>query len=237
MEFLQNGWVVGIGGGIISGFVVYAVTALVFSKQSKREFDRRIAIANQEVVLAVRQGVPEHRVPEENVLHAMIAATARKHGLQCTDMYGSSEVAQDLIKDVMDSSFISAETKESYATRLSALIRDPADVREETLYRARSDGPLPTTVMSVGFAIITAASTLMVVLIEQRSGEQAPTDLLRVGFWVPVAAALLATSAAMATAYVLTLQSRRRAMKSQIDFIAAFEKGLADSPTKPVRSS
>lgn len=192
MEFFQNTWVTGIGGGIVSGLIVYFLTTWIVSKQSKREMIRRISQANQEVVLAVRHGVPENRVPSENVLKAMIEATARKHTITSGDMYGPSEVAQDLIKDVMDSSFIPAETKEAYTNRLSKLISLPADAESKAAVRTPFSTPGQAVVLSGGLAAMAALTSLALVLIEDRAVISTPTDAISVGVWAPLATALAA---------------------------------------------
>lgn len=219
VELLQNEWVVGIGGGIISGFVVYALTALIFSKQSKRDLHRRTANANQEVVLAVRQGVPEGKVPEGAVLTALIEATARKHGLQSSDMYGASEVAQDLIKDVMDSSFISAETKEAYASQLSELIKPQMSGVETGAKKASSSmSTAQMAFVSVAFATMAASTTLFAVLSESRSGSQSPLEALTAGVWVPIAALLVSTLTAAVLAYAMRMsrKSEQAALRSRM---------------------
>jgi len=94
LSWLDNAWVV----GIVSGIIVFLITNWLFSGQSKRELGRRIALANREVVLAVRQGIPEDTVPTPEVLDALTKATARKHALRSEELYGAAEVAQDLIK-------------------------------------------------------------------------------------------------------------------------------------------
>lgn len=129
-SWLENAWVVGILGGVVSGIIVFLITNWLFSGQGKREIARRIGTANQEVVLAVRQGIPENTIPTAAVLYALIKATARKHGVRDEELYGPPEVAQDLIKEVMDSSFISAQTKEDYCKRLADLDAPPKPLSE-----------------------------------------------------------------------------------------------------------
>jgi hypothetical protein len=228
MNWFQDPWVVGIGGGIVSGLVVFFLTKWLFSNQGKRELGRKIALANQEIVLAVRQGIPENTVPAPEVLEALIKATARKHSLRPEELYGPSEVAQDLIKEVMDSSFISAETKEAYCKRLAQLDKTPEEpeteaVRKEAL-RWSSFRSSQTAFLSLALGISAAAmSGTMVVFLTRNNGEvidiESPAVLTSV--ILPVAVTLLAATAAMAIATLERLRRRRRDLDNLMVMTAA----------------
>lgn len=136
---LQNQWVVGIGAGIVSSLAVFFLTKIFFDGQNKRDLDRKVGLANSEIVLAVRHGIPENTTPTFPVLKALISATARKHGLSVSDVYGHQEVSEDLIKEVMDSSFISADTKTAYCARLVELISNKDMLAEKYILEKSSD--------------------------------------------------------------------------------------------------
>lgn len=125
-SLLNNSWVTGIGGGIVSGIVVFFATRWLVSDQSKREYNQKVSSANREVVFAVRQGVPEENLPSAQVLSALLKSTARQYQVAEADLYSPEEVSQDLIKEIMDSNFISAKTKELYCERLVTL-RNPEE--------------------------------------------------------------------------------------------------------------
>lgn len=229
MGFLQNAWVIGIGGGIVSGLIVYFLTTWIVSKQSKRELLRRVSMANQEVVLAVRHGVPENRVPTEHVLRAMIEATARKHTVTTGDLYGPSEVAQDLIKDVMDSSFIPAETKEAYTNRLSKLISPPASDTPKAALRPTISSSGQAAVLSAGLASMAAITSLALVLIEDRAALSTPTDTLSVGIWAPLITALAAVLVTGLAGFYVNIRNRASVREAR-DLARRYEKELDASP-------
>lgn len=122
MEILSNPWFVGIVGGILSGLLTTVISRSVFSRRDKREYVQRIATANRDVVYAIRSGIPEGEVPSFEIVEAMIASAARKYGVETSDMLGPKEVAEDLVKEVMDSSFISAKSKAGFCTQLAPLM-------------------------------------------------------------------------------------------------------------------
>lgn len=217
VNWFQDPWVVGIGGGIVSGLVVFFLTKWLFSNQGKRELGRKIAVANQEIVLAVRQGIPENTVPAPEVLEALIKATARKHALRAKELYGPAEVAQDLIKEVMDSSFISADTKEAYCKRLAELDKtldepETEKVKNEALrwstYRSSQ-----TVFLSMALGITAAAMSATMVLFVTRNNVEAlniETPALLGSVVLPVLVTLLGATATMAIATVERLRRQRK---------------------------
>jgi hypothetical protein len=123
VEILSNPWFIGIGGGILSGLIVTVISRALLSRRDDREYAQKVLGANREVVYAVRPGISEGLVPTVDVLDSLVEATSRKYGVDRKDLYRPFEIAQELMKEVMDSSFISAKTKEDYCTRLGALAK------------------------------------------------------------------------------------------------------------------
>jgi hypothetical protein len=211
MDWLQNAWVTGIGGGIVSGLIVYFITAWLFSNQSKRDAARKVSSANQEITLAVRQGIPENRIPSRPVLDALIKATARKHSLQAAELYGPGEVAQDLIKEVMDSSFISAEAKEGYCERLAELDRSETNLDRATAGEKRASIRSPqTAVISLALAMSAAIMSATLVLVMREGGMDAfdKSRSVTISILLPVVA--MGMSALIALTLVTVERIRRR---------------------------
>jgi|SRR5208337_152542 len=117
-EFLTDPWIIGIGGGIISGFVVFFVTSYIFSKRDNQAYIRNLHEAKMEVLYAIRPSISEENFPNREVLDSLITATMSKYGIEKKDYYTFEELAGDLIKEVMDSSFISAKVKKIYCEEL-----------------------------------------------------------------------------------------------------------------------
>ena len=43
MDIFSNPWIVGIGGGVLSGFIVAYISRLIFSKRDNREYAQKIS--------------------------------------------------------------------------------------------------------------------------------------------------------------------------------------------------
>lgn len=121
-ELLNNSWVVGIGGGILSGLIVTWLTRILFSKKDQRETAMKINSANQELIYAIRPEISEDEVPSVEVVDALRNATARKYKLDPSRLYSTNQIAEELIKEIMDSAFISSSTKKSYCESLRVSI-------------------------------------------------------------------------------------------------------------------
>lgn len=124
MDILNNAWVVGIGGGLLSGLLVTLITRYIFSKKDDKEYVQKLATVNKEVVYALRPGISEGHIPDEEVLSSLINATARKYKVARDDVFRPKQIAEELIKEILDSSFISSETKKNYCETLAHLIKE-----------------------------------------------------------------------------------------------------------------
>lgn len=171
MDIFSNPWIVGIGGGVLSGFIVAYISRLIFSKRDNREYAQKISQANHEVLYAVRPGISEGVIPTNGILRSLTEATARKYSVDVSDMHDLNDVSSELIKEVMDSSFISASAKQEFCEKLTAIkeegaVPEKAEIEKEYNISARYRRQLVMVTSSIvavltGFAgaIITKGKT------------------------------------------------------------------------------
>jgi hypothetical protein len=124
-ELFNNPWVI----GIVGGFIVTAISQYLFSRRDNKEYRQKVVTANQEILYAIRPGVSEEKIASLEVLKAILIATASKYGVEENDLYQPTEISNHLIKEVMDSSFISVELKQKYCNALATL--KAADIKKE----------------------------------------------------------------------------------------------------------
>jgi hypothetical protein len=152
MPWLSSGWFVGIITSLIAGGLISLVSWLALSKRQREEFLQRVFIANREVIYAIRPGIAEGHVPTADVLDAMANATARKYELERKDLYSPPELTDELIKEVMDSSFLSSGQKKEYCAQLTPLRQQPVvkvQVRDSDPYAEKM-----VTIMSMVLGIV-----------------------------------------------------------------------------------
>ncbi|TRY30328.1 hypothetical protein [Aliiglaciecola sp. M165] len=224
MDILNNAWVVGIGGGILSGLLVTLITRYIFSKKDNKEYIQKLATVNREVVYALRPGISEGHIPDEEVLSSLINATARKYKVTRDDVFRPKQIAEELIKEIMDSSFISSETKKNYCETLAHLISKKEEVEDvlsnssaENLERKISESDYRSRLvarMSSILGLTAAMGTMTVVLLRDLGaindgGFSKLFDIAAPGFTV-----VFATMVAM-MAMVLTMKLKTLRNESQ----------------------
>ena len=226
MELLNNAWVIGIGGGILSGLIVTGITRYFFSKKDNREYSQKVATANQEIIYALRPGISEGHIPASEILDALANSTSRKYRVARVDVYQPKQIAEEMIKEIMDSSFISSDTKKNYCETLAHLISEaPAEKKAlasqieakgvELDYRRRF---VDLTSATLG---MTAAITTGVLVVTQEVGPV--KDLLfpfnRVNdIFVPTLSAVAVAITGVAFGgYYSSIHKRRQRQKSGVE--------------------
>lgn len=130
-SLLTNGWVVGIGGGVLSGLIVAWLTRVLFSKRDQRELAMKVHSANQEILYAIRPEISEQSLPSIQVIDALRSATARKYHIDRDRLHDVPHIVEDLIKEIMDSSFVSSAAKREYCEDLKLLIAETASEKSQ----------------------------------------------------------------------------------------------------------
>lgn len=166
-QLLTNGWVVGIGGGILSGLIVAWLTSTLFSKKDLREIAINTSSANREVLYAIRPEISENSLPTAQVIEALKNATARKYKVESSRLHGTKEIVEELIKEIMDSSFISSAAKKDYCNSLKTLIPEKtmelealSEDREVFVARVEYREKM-TTLLSLTLGTIVALATML----------------------------------------------------------------------------
>ncbi len=121
MGILSNGWVVGIASSLIAGILLSVLSYVFISKRRRREYLQRVNMANRELIYAVRPGIAESNIPSPDILEALSSATARSYGLKREELLTIRELGEELIKEVMDSSFLSSAQKLEYCEKLTPM--------------------------------------------------------------------------------------------------------------------
>jgi hypothetical protein len=166
-SFLSNQWVIGIIEGIISGLIVYFVTKYIFSRGENKEYSQKVLSANHEVIYAIRPSISENHLPTQEIIKNLISSTARKYGIETEDMYSTEQIVDDLIKEVMDSSFISAKTKSEYCDHLLTLklpeVSSPMEFEQKVTTSTYSQKVFQYTSVLLGItvAVITLMNSLL----------------------------------------------------------------------------
>jgi len=219
MEALSNPWVIGIGGGILSGLLVTLITRYLFSRRDNREYTQKIVTANQEILYAIRPGISEEVIPSQDVLDSLISATALKYGVDAGDLHTAPAFADVLVKEVMDSSFLSASAKAEFCQKLTQLSRGPTatqqaqicppePIRDRTRlwdYRRRM-----ITLVSLMMGVLAALMTGIFAFSQLLDRPRAETSVRELYILVPTAMTILVVFAATYSMWMLRFLERKR---------------------------
>ncbi len=229
MQILNNPWVIGIGGGILSGFIVTFVSRAILSRRDRREYNQKVLSANREIIYAIRPGISEGHIPDNGVAEALMKATARKYGVDSKDLYTPPEIAQELTKEVMDSSFISSKTKGEYCAKLSTLSPVCSEDNVNELVKSDGDRSLKgssgiedyrsrmVTMMSMMMGILAAMMTGVLAFTKSELVDNSLSGFKDKGaILVPMLMSLLATMIAVSMTTVFR-EFRKRSERDAID--------------------
>ena len=160
----SNPWFVGIGGGILSGLIVAFISRFIFSRRDSREYAQKVYQANNEMLYAVRPGISEGVIPTNTVLERLIDATARKYSIEKSDMHDLDQISSDLTKEVMDSSFISASSKQEFCQKLTAIQNDDDLLETINVLTKNSDSVRYRQQLVLSLSLMAGSLTMLVAI-------------------------------------------------------------------------
>ncbi|WP_224925840.1 hypothetical protein [Bacillus pumilus] len=118
----ENPWIVGIGGGIISGLFVFYMTNFIFNKISKKDYFIKVHQSNKEMIGLLILSISEGELPSLKILNSLLSSLSRKYNVKLQDMYSIKEILEDLIREIFDTNFIAIDKKISISESLEEKI-------------------------------------------------------------------------------------------------------------------
>ena len=163
LDWINNPWVIGIAASSLSGIVVTYIGSYLFSRRDSREYAQRVSAVNREVVSSIRIGVSEGIMPDVRVLNALIVATCRKYSVDLIHVLDAKGITQELVKEVIDSSFISAQKKEELCGELVKLMIPPAAPPLKTEVSVKSSLARPQKFTYIAISLLSGLATAIAV--------------------------------------------------------------------------
>lgn len=219
LDWLNNAWVTGIAGGVLSGLIVFFITKWLFSDQSKKELVQKAISANREIVYAIRGGIPEGVIPTAQTVDSLRAATARRFELAVEMVFSREELLDELTKEVMDSSFISAKTKHEHCLKLREALHNAHQPQAEAATRVRIEkGRLHSSARLMGALSATMGTMagVMFAAVAVISREiNLESSFGRASFPEPLLLAVSTTAAAITVTFLVLSAYRYRTPKPE----------------------
>ncbi|HCM0798771.1 hypothetical protein ACEV8F_21785 [Vibrio parahaemolyticus] len=218
LDFLSNEWVIGIGGGVLSGLIVTLLTRYIFTKRDNREYYRKLDLVNKEVLYALRPGISEGAMPNESVLESLIVATSRKYKVNSKDVFQPKQIAEELIKEIMDSSFISFDTKSQFCSTLSHLVdetQSKSDAEESEVKMLNKHYQIKQNQqMSVVLGLFTGATSIVVTIMSMNMKIDDASSLVSKVYMTTLPMMLAASAALLSIAGIFAYLRLRRARRT-----------------------
>jgi hypothetical protein len=160
ISFFNNNWVI----SIITGLLVAILTDLWNRFRKRKEYIQKVKTANKEVFNSIKAYIPEDTLPAPSVLFSLQRSTAKEYDLKRTDLEPLRDIFDSLIKEVMDSSFLSYQAKLTNCNKLqeylSILIE--MEMKIEELNKLRSSDFKASLEISKPIMAGIAASTILI---------------------------------------------------------------------------
>ncbi|MGJ4748139.1 hypothetical protein ACQV5M_17400 [Leptospira sp. SA-E8] len=131
IELLLNQWVIGIGGGVISGIIVYIVTYYISSRKEDKLRLQKAEVANNELLHIMRPIIIDKSRFNPDLFDSIISSLANKHGIEDDDLLDLIDLGNEIIRDIMQSPFLASEIKDKYCSNILEEVKKEETAREE----------------------------------------------------------------------------------------------------------
>lgn len=134
---LTNSWFI----GIISGIIATVIFNLVINVFGKKEYTNNIKKVNLEVVTLLLPTTIAERIPDNEIIKAILNSTAKKYSVRLEDIISVNQIYNDLIREVYSTNLLSMEKKQSITLTLNELKmqinNSKSDIKSPELYELR----------------------------------------------------------------------------------------------------
>lgn len=165
MSWLDNQWVIGLGTGLVTTLITLGIGKFFASKKENREFLRRVEIANNEILHALRPLIAEQKEPTKAMIRSLVNSTARNFLLEPKDLLSVGEIIDALVREIMVNSFLSSHQKIEFSQVVYSLREEaPAVAVSEKKYRVLNFAPevlaMMAGLMAAAFSLFAKESEL-----------------------------------------------------------------------------
>ncbi|WP_419528311.1 hypothetical protein [Akkermansia sp.] len=126
-SFLGNPWTSGIGGGIISGLIVFYVTRWFIQRRDKSGYINSVHNANKQVIDLLKAYVVDKGLPDAQIVRSIISATAREFSVKREEMFDVIVICEELIKEIIGNVYVSGDQKQKYLEDLRIYVENIED--------------------------------------------------------------------------------------------------------------
>lgn len=176
MELVKSLFDLAFVQGILASLVVFFITEFIKRIRQKKQYKHQTGLANKEVFQAIRSFIPEEEMPSCEILIAIHKATAKRYNVDERDMDSIATICDDLVKEVMESNFLSYENKLSFCEKIHRIKENilqlpPRNEDEETQKEQGTDKEEQLTASSllpITLSLVTFMLTFFLSIIDKK---------------------------------------------------------------------
>ena len=199
----------GIGGGIISGLIVYIITYFLFSKKQNKEHRQKVKTANNELLYTMRPLVVKKQIPTKVIMDSIIESTARKHEVNKNELFDISLISDELIREVMENTFLESEQKIEFCHKIYELKKEYKKVEQsDKLFNSLGYQTNPFSFEFVSLLLGTIVFLMVSVFSIFESETFEKIDLPEFKLFTPIAAVLVSMTALIMTYFLKRLKKQ-----------------------------
>lgn len=157
----SDSWIIGISGGIISGIIVYFVTNFIISKKENKFYQQKIDQANSELLNTLKPYIISKKTFDVELYNSIISSLSKKYTIETKDLYEISESLNEIITEIMQTSFLTEKQKDNYSKSLLS-IKTTTKPKEKIVYFRKE---MPSLLSSKDFSIILSIMTVLILMI------------------------------------------------------------------------
>lgn len=216
LSFLRNQWVVGIGGGIVSGIIVYFITNWLYKRKDNSKYLEQIENANVDIIRTLKPYVVEKGLPSKEVIDAIIVSTARKHKVKSEELYSIRIICEELIREIIENVYVSTDKKQEFSQQLSEYLNKANVEQQRSVLAAEIEKEIKlshsiektnyqrqaTTMLSIMMAVFASVLTILSFVL---SVTEPSLELLGGEFKLPVIVACLVCFIEIIVSYFISI--------------------------------
>ena len=107
--------------GVVATIIVGVVTYWLTADSATREYQERIRVARNDVLIAVARSIGEGVVPRRNMVQSVLNSVRRQHNVKEADFETPDSVVDDILTRVLANEFLDAKRREELSEKLMAV--------------------------------------------------------------------------------------------------------------------
>lgn len=169
---LNNNYVI----SILTGLMVYFITDLFTRVREKKNYLLKVDTVNKELFNIIKNCIPENNLPSPQILLSIHRSSARNQNVKIEDVDSLFIIFDDLIKEIMDSNFLSYENKINYCEKIMRLNQEVLNytivINEECKTTIDEDinfKPKISSLIAVALASVSTLVSLIATLFDEET--------------------------------------------------------------------